>query len=129
MRQTITTLPRQGSILYPLIMLGAAACLTASLVIPFMMAQKSYVQNREMQRAREIASVCSAAQQAGLDPVTADNVEITVRNVVRGGMVADRMFFVPGMTEKDIPKVAKHLKVTSGKLTYSHAERKVSLAR
>jgi hypothetical protein len=91
------------------------------------MAQESYSVSLEKQRAREIASVCEAAQMAGLDPVTGENVESTVRNVVRGGAVADRLFFVPGMTENDIPKVSKHLKVTSGRLTYSHSERQASV--
>jgi hypothetical protein len=97
----------------------AVALLLASVAIPYAMMRDAYAYSVDRQRAREIASVCDAAQLAGYNPVDASGVETTVRNVVRGARVADRVFFVPGITGTDISRLSKHLQVSRGKLLYT----------
>lgn len=96
-------------------------CVLASVAIPVSHYRGEYSASQDRQRAREIASVCSAAQAAGFDPVDYSGLETTIRNVVRGGRINDRLFFVPGMTESEIPRVARHLRIIGGKLVYSPA--------
>jgi hypothetical protein len=97
----------------------AMAFLLASVAIPYVMMEDAYAHSLDRQRAREIASVCDASQLAGFNPVDAGGVETTVRNVVRGARVADRVFFVPGVTDNDISRLSKHLQVSGGKLLYA----------
>jgi hypothetical protein len=101
--------------------LCGALCVIASVVIPLSHYRGEYSASQDRQRAREIASVCNAAQAAGFDPVDYSGLETTIRNVVRGGRINERLFFVPGMTESDIPRVAKHLRLVGGKLVFSPA--------
>jgi len=105
-----------------------ALCVVASVVIPLTYYSSEYTASQDRQRAREIASVCSAAQQAGFDPVDYSGLETTIRNVVRGGRINDRLFFVPGMTESEIPRVARHLRIVGGKLLYTPAGSPIALA-
>lgn len=110
-----------GSALYLGILTCASVCIAVSLAIPFIHYKSEYASSQDRQRAREIASVCTAAQAAGFDPVDYSGLETTIRNVVRGGRINDRLFFVPGMTESDIPRVARHLRLVGGKLVYAPA--------
>ena len=116
----MTNISRQprtsGSALFSLIIVGSVVCLLASVVVPYYLVVDAHTEAQDRQRAREIASVCTAAQDAGLNQIQQQGLESTIRTVVRGGKAADRMFFVPGMTETDIPRVAKHLKISQGKL-------------
>ncbi len=105
-----------------------ALCIIASVAIPVKAYTSEYTASQDRQRAREIASVCSAAQQAGFDPVDYSGLETTIRNVVRGGRINDRLFFVPGMTESEIPRVARHLRIVGGKLLYTPAGSDIALA-
>lgn len=98
-----------------------AVCVLASVAIPINHYRGEYTASQDRQRAREIASVCGAAQAAGFDPVDYSGLETTIRNVVRGGRINDRLFFVPGMTESEIPRVARHLRIIGGKLIYTPA--------
>ena len=97
----------------------AISFLVASVAIPYVMMEDAYAHSLDRQRAREIASVCDAAQLAGYNPVDGAGVETTVRNVVRGARVSDRVFFVPGVTDHDISRLSKHLKVSGGRLLYA----------
>lgn len=110
-----------GSALTLGILTCASVCITVSVMIPFIHYKGEYSASQDRQRAREIASVCSAAQAAGFDPVDYSGLETTIRNVVRGGRINDRLFFVPGMTESDIPRVARHLRLSGGRLVYTPA--------
>ncbi len=115
----MTSVPIARPIFHSLLLFSSLAFLVASLILPYAMVMRYSALAMDRQRAREIASVCGAAQDAGLDPVEKSGLEATIRRVVRGGKAADRMFFVPGVTESDIPRVAKHLKISSGKLQYA----------
>ncbi len=116
-----TSLPNRpsGSARVIAVFVIAVAFLLASIAIPYVMMEDAYAHSLDRQRAREIASVCDAAQLAGFNPVDAAGVETTVRNVVRGARVSDRVFFVPGVTDHDISRLSKHLKVSGGKLLYA----------
>ena len=78
---------------------------------------------RHRRNAQELAAVCATAEAAGLKFVTADDLEETVRNIIRGGTAPDgpfkgKGFGVQGLVEEDVQGVQKYLSLQDGRLIY-----------
>ena len=79
--------------------------------------------SKDLRNAQNLASVCAAAQAAGLDFVGAD-VAATVTAIVAGGTVSDpgpfngTYFGVPNLTAADQTAAAAYLSIANGMLVY-----------
>ncbi len=79
--------------------------------------------SKDMRNAQNLASVCAAAQAAGLDFVGAD-VAATVTALVTGGTVTDpgpfngTFFGVPNLAAADQTAAAGYLSIANGMLVY-----------
>jgi prepilin-type N-terminal cleavage/methylation domain-containing protein len=78
---------------------------------------------RDRRNAQELAFVCSNAQAAGVDFVTGNSVESTVKSIVQGGEPPDgafagKFFGLPGLLENDQTSAAKYLQIDNGVLNY-----------
>ena len=81
-------------------------------------------ETRYKRNAQELASVCTAAQAAGLEFVSNTDLQQTIRNIVNGGTptggaFSGKMFAVRGLSRTDVSRVAKYLSIEGGMLVYS----------
>lgn len=80
-------------------------------------------ETRYKRNAQELASVCTAAQAAGLDFVGNADLQQTIRNVIQGGAPSDgafsgKLFAVKALANTDITRVARYLSIEGGTLVY-----------
>jgi prepilin-type N-terminal cleavage/methylation domain-containing protein len=85
--------------------------------------QETVNEMRFRRNAQELASVCATAQAAGLNFATTSNLDLTIRNIVRGGsprsgLFKDRNFGLPGLQEEDIQGTKKYLTLANSELYF-----------
>ncbi len=86
-------------------------------------------ESRDRRNAQQLASVCNAAQAAGLDFVKGDSVLATVAAIVAGGTIDDpksqfqgTFFGVPNLAEAEQERAMEFLAIANGMLIYQENE-------
>ncbi len=84
---------------------------------------RSAADSKDLQNARQLATVCQSAQSAGVDFVdSGGDLQVTIRNIQAGAMgtkreFAGQVFCVP-IADQDIPGASRHLYLRSGLLIF-----------
>ncbi|WP_170157318.1 type II secretion system protein [Roseimicrobium gellanilyticum] len=78
---------------------------------------------RHRRNAQELAAVCATAEAAGLKFVAANDLEQSIRNIIKGGTPAagpfqGKGFGVQGLLEEDVQGVQRYLSLRDGRLIY-----------
>lgn len=79
--------------------------------------------SKDLQNARQLATVCQCAQSAGVDFVdSGGDLQVTIRNIKTGAMgtkreFAGQVFCVP-IADQDIPGASRHLYLRAGLLIF-----------
>ncbi len=88
-----------------------------ALVTPMFLHGTSINDARAHRNAQELCSICYEAQRAGVNFVVGNEVDSTLRNLLRGGQASSgRSFKATGMTDVDAAAAAKYLRVEGGSL-------------
>ncbi len=121
---------KQGLSLVEMLTTICVLGLLTSIVVPQMSAlsKGEAAETKNRRNAQSLASVWATADAAGLNFVVEDNLEQTIRNIIKGGSLDSgpfrgKVFAVKGMDEEDIQAVQKYLTLNSGMLSYSRQAR------
>lgn len=113
-----------GFSLFELLMTVALFGIMGSLAITAFGEQSStFEKTRDRRNAQEIANVSCAASAAGLNFVTSDQLDTTVRHIIQGdapksGAFKGRVFKVSLINEDDVAGAMKFLAIEKGELRY-----------
>lgn len=88
--------------------------------------RQAMVEATRQQNAASIASMSVCLEVAGCSAVLPDNVEGTIRQLIKGitpsdGPLKGRRFVVSGVADEDVPAIARYLSIDGGELVY-HSE-------
>ena len=117
---------KSGFSLFELLFTVAILGLLGSVAIAAFGDQADAVENtRDRRNAQEIASVCTTASAAGLQFVTSDRLDATIRKIIqgaapKGGAFKNRVFKVNLFAEADIAGAMRFLKIENGELLFLH---------
>ena len=95
------------------------------MVVPSLFPVNEYQSIRDQRNAQEIASICAAAQAAGLNFIVPGDLDATVANVLRGGMPASgafkgRKFIVSGISDQEnVREAMRYLRLVDDTLQYN----------
>jgi type II secretory pathway pseudopilin PulG len=96
-----------------LAIMGALLCL----LVPLFMHGTSVSETRAHRNAQELCSICYEAQRAGVNFVVGNEVDPTLRNLLRGGQASSgRSFKASGMSDVEALAASKFLRVEGGSL-------------
>jgi prepilin-type N-terminal cleavage/methylation domain-containing protein len=117
---------KSGFSLFELLFTVAIIGLLGSVAIAAFGDQRGAVENtRDLRNAGEIVSVCTTASAAGLNFVTSDGLDATIRKIIqgaapKGGAFKNRFFKVNLIDEADIAGAMRFLEIKNGDLVIRH---------
>jgi prepilin-type N-terminal cleavage/methylation domain-containing protein len=115
---------RQGFSLLEMLTTVAIVGVLASIALAAMTSINQNTKDaRDRRHAQQIAAICNAAQAAGVDFMTSNELKTVVQNVVTGGSPKDgpfvgKFFAVPSVTADEQAAAQKYLELKDGMLSY-----------
>lgn len=115
-----------GFSLFELLMAIAILGVMGSMAVAALGSQTDAAGNtRDRRNAQEIAAVCTTASAAGLNFVTSDRLDATIRKIIEGaaptsGAFKNRFFKVNLIGEADIAGAMRFLEIKNGDLVIRH---------